>query len=94
MNQLIRKAVEAVAEQSEESAQGLTLALDSIGALSDNIPDSIGREALIEVIAPALSRHPANSDTAFTALHHSGADYTDVFASKVAPTICNLFLFQ
>lgn len=94
MTNIIKTALEAVTDISKDSGAGLVLALEDIGATTPNLPDTVQRAALIAVIGPALERHPANSSKAYTCLHAPLEGYADVFVKNVAPTICNLFLFQ
>lgn len=94
MNSIIQAALSAVNNVSVESGAGLELALDEIGALNPNIPPEVQRNALIDVIGPALERHPVNTSEAYTQLHTPLENYCETFAKHVAPTICNLFLFQ
>lgn len=94
MNNIIQSALKAVSNVSVESSAGLELALDKIDALNPELPTAIQRTALIEVIEPALVRHPVDTTVVINALHSPLHGYSDVFASQVAPTVGNLFLFQ
>lgn len=94
MNSIIQSALKAVNDASVESSAGLELALDKIGALNPNLPPDVQRTALIDVIAPVLERHPISTSEAYSKLHSPIDNYRKEFEKHVAPTICNLFLFQ
>jgi len=94
MKDIISDALKAVNAISVDSAKGLEIALSGVGALDPHLDAGTQRALIIQVVAPKLESHPAVCSYAYAKLHSPIEEFTKNFTGYVAPTICNLFLFQ